>query len=103
MDWTQWGKGEERAPSSAGCKILEASLRGRLRASVNVSWHNGAGSGLQNLLVISLLFGSAYVLFFLAIIPKEMEGASEFTPILGFSKDFFGFVTLELYGCYMVF
>lgn len=28
MDWTQWGKGEERPQSSAGCEILEAPVTG---------------------------------------------------------------------------
>lgn len=74
MDWTQWGKGEERAQSSAGCEILEAPLIGRLRASVNVSWHNGAGSGLENSPVISLLFGSACVLILLLLVsPKKWK------------------------------
>lgn len=65
MDWTQWGKGEERAQSSAGCQILEAPLIGKLWASVNVSWHNGAGFVLKNSTDISLFFSSAYVLILL--------------------------------------
>lgn len=29
-DWTQWGEGEERPQSSAGCKVGEALLIGKL-------------------------------------------------------------------------
>lgn len=76
MDWTQWGKGEERAQSSAGCKILEAPLIRRLRASVNVSWHNEAGSELkENSPVISLLCGSATVLFLLLLMVSKKRKA----------------------------
>lgn len=74
MDWTQWGKGEERAQSSAACEILEASLIGRLRASSQCqlaqwSWiWAGELSGYFIVIPFSLCSYSPA-----ANIPKEIE------------------------------
>lgn len=51
--------------------IRGSSYMGRLGAFVNVSWHNGAGSRQEKSSVISLLFGSAYVLIFLGPISQR--------------------------------
>lgn len=46
MDWSRWGKGKKRHS-----EIFEAPLTGRLRALASVSWHNGARSELESVMV----------------------------------------------------
>lgn len=60
MDWTQWGKGEERAVISRQPDTVLEGLPS-YRTYINGSWYNAAGSSLKDGTVISLLPTSPYV------------------------------------------